>query len=187
LRETSRALHAVRDQLATRTEPPFVFAPCLHREIGCPMLRRERDFCHERVRCELPEPLATLARNAGLRDTDLTYSYLTLHHAPRSLLELSRTIEPGLLLRAVSGSLPSKGKIELWLCGEMVAPRGMRLDRHASDENAAFELAGRGTVLRIDPADCGEDGSRLRIGPTTRVDLVQHWAADPMSDAVAES
>lgn len=190
LRETSRRLHAIRDVLATRTAPPFVFAPCLHRAIGCPMLRRERDFCHERVPYALPEPLATLARGAGLRDTDLTYSYLTLHRAPRSLLELARDIEtapPGTLLRAVSGSLPSKGKIELWLCGETIAPRAMRLDRHASDENAAFELAERGSVLRIDPADCGEDGSRLRVGAITRVDLVQHWQAGPRDGAVAES
>jgi SAM-dependent methyltransferase len=210
LRETSRTLHAIRDVLATRTEPPFVFAPCLHRTIGCPMLRRERDFCHERVPCALPEPLATLARGAGLRDTDLTYSYLTLHRAPRSLLELERSSETserlddhqpsapahhprdealatGTLLRAVSGSLPTKGKIELWLCGETIAPRAMRLGRHASDENAAYELAERGSVLRIEPADCGEDGSRLRIGATTRVDLVQHWQAGPGDDAVAES
>lgn len=181
LRETSRVLHAARDSIAAREQTPFVFAPCLRRMIGCPMLQRERDFCHERVSCELPPPLATIARSAGLRDADLTYSYLTLTRAQRSLAELHE----GTLLRAVSGSLPSKGKRELWLCGEQIAPRGMRLDRHTSEENAAFELAERGSVLSIEPVACEQDGARLRIGAATRVELVQHWQSPP-DDAVAE-
>lgn len=185
LRETSRALHAIRDQLAARKASPFVFAPCLHRTIGCPMLQRERDFCHERVPCDLPAPLAELARGAGLRDTDLTYSYLTLHRQSRSLSELSRQGSPGTLFRAVSGSLATKGKIEVWLCGEMLAPRGMRLDRHESPENQAFERAERGSVVGIDPADCGDDTARLRIGSNSRVTLVQDWNPVEIEDANA--
>jgi SAM-dependent methyltransferase len=183
LRETSRALHAVRDQLAARDCAPYVFAPCLHRKLGCPMLQRDRDYCHERVPCVLPEPLAEIARRAGLRDTDLTYSYLTLHRQPRSLLEVSHGDSGA--LRAVSGSLVSKGKIEVWLCGETLAPRGMRLDRHETPENAAFERAERGTILRVEPPATPEDAARLRIGANTRVELVQHWELSRDEDAVA--
>lgn len=172
LRETSRALHAVRDVLAARGAAPYVFAPCLRRTLPCPMLQRERDYCHERVPGVLPERLAVLARAAGLRDSDLTYSYLTLHRAPRSLHELR---ESPTLLRAVSGSLPSKGKIELWLCGATAAPRGMRLDRHESPANAAFEQAERGSVLDITAAP-SSDEARLRIAADTRVLLLQSWA-----------
>ncbi|HKU37956.1 MAG TPA: small ribosomal subunit Rsm22 family protein [Polyangiales bacterium] len=171
LRETSRALHAVRDVLAARNAAPYVFAPCLRRALPCPMLQRERDYCHERVPGALPERLAALARAAGLRDSDLTYSYLTLHRAPRSLHELR---ESPTLLRAVSGSLRTKGKIELWLCGAASAPRGMRLDRHESPANAAFEHAERGCVLDIEPGPSGDD-PRLRIAADTRVELLQSW------------
>ncbi|HKP59403.1 MAG TPA: small ribosomal subunit Rsm22 family protein [Polyangiales bacterium] len=175
LRETSRVLHAVRDQLAARQASPYVFAPCLRRSLPCPMLARERDYCHERVPCALPESLAAPARAAGLRDSDLTYSYLTLHRAERSLHELANAAT---LLRAVSGSLPSKGKLELWLCGSSAAPRAMRLDRHASAENAAFEQAQRGSVLALEPLQVNEDGSRTRIAADTRATLVQSWVAE---------
>lgn len=181
LRETSRALHEVRDALAQRELPPFVFAPCLGRVKGCPMLRRERDFCHERVPYVMPQKLAEIARAAGLRDTDLTYSYLTLHRARRSLRELGGA---GTQFRAVSGALASKGKVELWLCGETAAPRAMRLDRHASPANEAFELAERGSVLLIQPAECGEDGERLRVTADTSATFIQHWVAP--KPAVAE-
>jgi SAM-dependent methyltransferase len=182
LRETSRVLHAARDALAARQSSPYVFAPCLRRSLPCPMLQRERDYCHERVPCALPEPLAALARSAGLRDNDLTYSYLTLHRAARSLHELANAAT---LLRAVSGSLETKGKIELWLCGPTAAPRGMRLDRHASEDNAAFERAQRGSVLSIEPLRVNEDGSRARIAADTRVSLAQSWQP-PAKVEVAE-
>jgi SAM-dependent methyltransferase len=177
LRETSRALHAVRDRLAAREAAPYVFAPCLARSLSCPMLQRERDYCHERVPYALPERLARLAR-AGLRDSDLTYSYLTLHRARRSLRELTPEREP---LRAVSGSLPSKGKIELWLCGATAAPRCTRLDRHASEHNAAFEHAQRGSVLTVEPLNVSEDGSRARIAADTRIELAQHWQSSEVA------
>jgi SAM-dependent methyltransferase len=186
VRETSRALHATRDQLAARDASPYVFAPCLHRKLGCPMLQRERDHCHERVPCVLPEPLAEIARGARLRDTALTYSYLTLHRQSRSLLEVSNRDSGATALRAVSGSLASKGKIELWLCGETLAPRGMRLDRHEAPENAAFERADRGSILRIEPAATPEEASRLRIGASARVELHQHWELSRDTGAVAQ-
>jgi hypothetical protein len=175
LRETSRFLHAVRDVLAARDTAPWVFAPCLRRA-ACPMLARERDFCHERVPFQLPPRVAALAAQAGRRDADLTYSYLTLHAAPRTLRE--RHAAP--LFRVVSGALPSKGKLELWLCGEDAAPRAMRLDRHASAANRGVELAGRGALVRIDPTDEAQaSAERLRIGPETRVELIQGWNPEP--------
>jgi SAM-dependent methyltransferase len=124
LRDTSRALQALRDRLAARRAAPFVFAPCV-RSGPCPMLAAARDWCHERVPMQLPPRLAELAQLAGLRDRDLTFSYLTLHAAARSLAERSaarslveRTTEPQRPYRVVSGPLRSKGKLELIACGE---------------------------------------------------------------------
>jgi hypothetical protein len=57
-------LHAVRDQLAARASSPFVFAPCV-RAGSCPMLVRARDYCHERLPCDLPPSLAQVANVAG--------------------------------------------------------------------------------------------------------------------------
>jgi SAM-dependent methyltransferase len=171
LRETSRALHEVRDIVVARGAAPHVFAPCLT-HAGCPMLVRERDFCHERVPFQLPRALAALAASAGLREADLTYSYLSLRNQPGSLRELA---PDATLFRAVSGQIASKGKTELWLCGEPGAPRAMRLDRHRSLENMAFEHAERGSILQLDGADPVEPGRPLRIQANSRVTLVQDW------------
>ena len=139
------------------------------------MLTRERDFCHERLPYALPEPLAQLAGAAGLRERDLTYSYLTLTRSARSLRELSAAAE---LYRAVSGQLASKGKRELWLCGPSGAPRAQRLERHVSQENAEFAAAERGSVISLERAQPGAPGPLLRIGPGDRVHIAQRWVVD---------
>lgn len=172
LRETSRALHAVRDALAARNAAPYVFAPCL-RDAACPMLARPRDFCHERLPCDLPASLAAIASGAGLRERDLTYSYLTLTPKKRSLRELGT--ESGTLFRAVSGQLESKGKTEVWLCGEHAAPRAQRLNRQRTDENAALELAERGCIIRVSNAEPPSAGGLQRIGKTVEVAVLQRW------------
>lgn len=171
LRETSRVLHALRDQLVARDDAPYVFAPCLRTE-GCPMLARERDFCHERLPAELPRSLAQLAGAAGLRERDLTYSYLTLQPTRRSLRELG---DPKRLFRAVSGQLKSKGKTEVWLCGDAGAPRAQRLDRHRSETNADFEAAERGCIVEIANAAQPTAGGTVRIDKTTCVRILQRW------------
>lgn len=185
LRETSRALQALRDRLAARAAAPYVFAPCLHAG-GCPMLLRERDYCHERVPSVFPDQLAKLAEQAGLRDHDLTYSYLTLHRQPRSLRELQAP-EPHTqaLFRVISGQLASKGKTELWLCRPEHAQRAMRLDRHRTPENRLFEHAARGSVLALAGAALqpeGTNASMLRIGKEASVQLVQTWMGPPGPD-----
>lgn len=169
LRETSRALHRVRDVLAARDAAPYVFAPCLH-NAACPMLTRERDFCHERIMCELPSTLAQLAASAGLRERDLTYSYLTLHRQRRSLRELAGP--NAWPFRVVSGQLATKGKREIWLCGPSGAPRAQRLDRHRSPHNEAFEAAERGSIATLDDAAAG---SLVRVDKDAQVELVQRW------------
>lgn len=176
LRETSRGLHALRDVLAARAAPPYVFAPCL-RDAACPMLARPRDYCHERLPCDLPPSLAAVASGAGLRERDLTYSYLTLTRAKRSLRELGVSSEN--LFRAVSGQLVSKGKTEVWLCGENAAPRAQRLDRQRTTENAALELAERGCIIRVSNAEPASAGGLVRIGKTAEVEVLQRWEREP--------
>lgn len=178
LRETSRGLHALRDVLAARNAAPYVFAPCL-RDAACPMLARPRDFCHERLPCDLPASVAAVASGAGLRERDLTYSYLTLTPKKRSLRELGA--DSGALFRAVSGQLESKGKTEVWLCGEHAAPRAQRLDRQRTEENAELELAERGCIIRVSNAEPPSAGGLIRIGKTVEVAVVQRWerAANP--------
>jgi ribosomal protein RSM22 (predicted rRNA methylase) len=153
LRAHSRTLQHVRTSLAARGGPPYVFAPCLHGG-PCPLLERERDWCHTQLPLALPAKAAELARASGLRTSQLSYSYLTLHEARRSLAELA----PGThAYRVVSAPLRSKGKLELLVCGAGPVRRLQRLDRHASALNAGLEGLDRGSVVQLltDASDAG--------------------------------
>lgn len=149
LRDATRELQEVRGSIATG-QNAYVFGPCTHDE-PCPLLVRERDWCHEDLPLCLPEPLATLARSAGLRFEGLTYSYLTLR------AERLRCA-PG-ASRVVGGPLPSKGKCEWELCTPQGALRAMRLDRER--EAAGEDVGGRGSLLQLTPSPAGP---RVRLG-----------------------
>ena len=172
LRETSRALQRTRDALvsaerASADRAPYVFAPCLHTR-PCPLLERERDWCHERIQLALPKDAAELARAAGLRDEDLTFSYLTLRNTPGSLADLRSS--PAALYRVVGGPLITKGKRELLVCGTDQARVLRRLDRKASPANAAFEQARRGSVIAVEAGDIA--GPDRAIGAETSIQFL---------------
>jgi hypothetical protein len=182
LRDRTRHLHRVRDVLAARGAT--VFAPCLHAS-PCPALARETDWCHEDLPVDLPPWLALVARAAGLRHEGLTFSYVVLRGDGRRLVDTIAPPSPAsgpsrvARLRVVSGPMPTKGKSEAFLCGELgerapgeglvvARERVGRLDRDASDDNDPWDRIGRGDLLAIDPAP---DLDRPRLGRTTRVSL----------------
>jgi ribosomal protein RSM22 (predicted rRNA methylase) len=165
LRAQARALQLTRGEILAQGGPPYVFAPCLHAG-ACPLLARERDWCHERLPQALPEPIATIARDAGLRDAELSYAYLSLHQAPRSLAELEHGARER-LYRVVSAPLASKGKLELLLCGASGATRARRLDRAASASNDALTQCNRGSIARIDHGV--QNGETLKIASETAI------------------
>jgi ribosomal protein RSM22 (predicted rRNA methylase) len=172
LREPSRTLQQVRGRFAAAEGPPFVFAPCLHRG-SCPLLERERDWCHEQLPLALPPRLAELARAAGLRSEELSFSYLTLHRAARSLAELDRAHA---LARVVSSPLRSKGKVELAVCGASATRKLRRLDRHVSDANRALGDVHRGCVLRL-PESAEQVAMVRAIDAGTRIEVVHEPCA----------
>jgi len=177
LREQSRSLQELRSLFAAGGGPPYVFAPCLHRA-GCPLLERERDWCHEQLPLALPARAAQLARAAGLRTAQLSYSYLTLHAADRSLAELA----PGVAAyRVVSAPLRSKGKLELLVCGQHPTRRLQRLDRHASEANAAFDALQRGSVVQL-LTDASAEAALVRVDARTGVRVLSAVDAPAADD-----
>jgi len=161
LRETSRALLALRDRLATRADLTIV-APCT-RTGPCPALVDARDWCHE-DRSLAPSPgLARLAAATGLRRSGLKFSYLTLRRQGPTLGETSGLPHP---LRVVSDPIVSKGKLELWVCGPDGRRRVVRLKRDRSETNAPYGEARRGDLVSIEGAS--EQG---RVGAEARVDV----------------
>lgn len=148
LREPTRQLMAARDRLVAGDGAARVFGPCTH-DGACPLLERDRDWCHAVRDVALPTPLAEVARAAGLRFERLTWAALVLRAD-------GRRRAPG-AWRVVGGPLPSKGKTEWELCGPGGRARLTRLDRHRGPDDP-LEGAERGTLLHVD----GAVGERIR-------------------------
>ena len=149
LRRRTRHLHRVRERLLA-SSAVTVFAPCLHRA-ACPMLARDEDWCHEDLPVDLPSWRVPLARAAGLRFQGLTFSYLVLRKDGRTL---GACLGGEGLARVVSQPRVSKGKRELFLCGELALGGGgtwaLRLDRDGRKKDT-FAAAERGGILRFTP------------------------------------
>jgi ribosomal protein RSM22 (predicted rRNA methylase) len=150
LRDRTRHLHALRDALLASSTPPTVFAPCLH-AAPCPALVADGDWCHEDLDVDLPPWLVPVAKEAGLRWEGLTFSYLVLRRDAQTLVGALR--RGAVTARVVSGMLRTKGKRELFLCGELGdhagRVRAMRLDRHESEANALWSELSRGDVVDV--------------------------------------
>jgi ribosomal protein RSM22 (predicted rRNA methylase) len=171
-RAHSRSLLALRDRLLA-TGAASVCAPCT-RAGPCPALDDPTDWCHE---CRLwtpPPELRALGQATGLRRRDLVYSFLGLRadgaRPPR---------RPG-AWRVVSAPLRSKGKHELYLCGEPGRRRATLLLRHRSESNDAFLRAERGQLLWLDGSLEETGPAALRLGAGSQVERV-----DPLARVLA--
>jgi SAM-dependent methyltransferase len=137
LRETSRALIAVRDRLIV--SGLSVVAPCFWTG-PCPALSRERDWCHD----------AAKAPSAPRVD----FSYLALR------TDAVPAAGPA-LFRVVSDRLVEKGRLKIFACGASGRHAFARLDRAASDANAAFDELERGDIATIAGTRFASDGLRV--------------------------
>ena len=157
LRTTTREVMTVRERLVA-SKNVHVVAPCTS-EGACPLLRRERDWCHADDALSLPEPLATIARGAGLRFEGLSYAYLTIARAART---------PSEVLRVVGGPIVQKGRTEWHLCHapSLVKLAVLHRDR---DETERLASVGRHDRLLLAPTP-GSDAS-VRAD-ATRVEIV---------------
>jgi len=150
LRETSRELLAVRDQLLALSDLEVV-APCFWTG-ACPALANPRDWCHDAVDA------------VGENNHRVDFSYLVLRDRWKRI--------PGQLrYRVVSDPLPEKGRLKLYACGPTGRDPFIRLDRHESPANAAFAQLVRGDIARISNPTEAKDG--MRVEATTAVARVR--------------
>jgi ribosomal protein RSM22 (predicted rRNA methylase) len=152
----------------------FVFAPCTHGG-ACPMLVRERDWCHDDVSVDLPLWLHEVARGAGLRYQGLTYSYLTVRRSAGRVKKHSAR-EGWVSARMVGAVRETKGKREVFLCAEEPGStdareplRAMQLDRAIKGAAETVPKLGdcaRGELVALDPALLPNEGEgrTVRLG-----------------------
>jgi SAM-dependent methyltransferase len=167
LRETGRALLETRDRLLQ--EGWFAHAPCLTQK-ACPALASPKDWCTLEARWSPPKYFRQLADATGLRaDELLSFSAVVLSRAPPEA-------RPG-LWRVVGLAPPEKGKRRVWVCSDAGRVAAVRLDRDASEANAAFDELRRGDLVQLGKTEPRGDG--LRLGKESKVDRASPAAIEP--------
>jgi len=166
LRQTSRALHLVRDRLL-QEKRCTVYSPCLH-ERGCPALVNPSDWCHEERLWDPPRTIHDIDQDVGFIKDALKFSYLLLRKD-------GRTIAPrhSEMFRVVSELRILKGDTRAWLCNEMGRPEVGRLDRLRSETNAAWDQCRRGTIVKIEGLKRKGKTTLERIEDTATVEIVR--------------
>ena len=143
LRETSRALHQVRDRLL-QEKRCTIYSPCLH-ENNCPALTKPDDWCHEERAWEPPAMIQEIDEAVGFIKDALKFSYLLLRKDGKTIVERRPDV-----YRVVSELRELKGEKRAWLCNEQGRQEVGRQDRLASSENAAFDKWHRGAIVQIE-------------------------------------
>jgi len=158
LKETSRALLELRDRLLGERH---VLAPCLTQK-PCPALASPKDWCTAAVRWDPPRFFRQLAEATGIR-ADEMISFTPL------ILSREAPAQPAPdLWRVVGSPPPEKGKKRVWVCNDEGRVPAVRLDKHASPGNAAFDGLDRGDLVRLRSLELRGDG--LRVGPSSTVE-----------------
>jgi len=142
LRETSRALSQVRDQLI-ESGLCNVYSPCLH-ENECPALVNRYDWCHEERGWDPPESIQAIDAQVGFIKDSLKFSYLLLRKDGKTIVNRQPNV-----YRVVSELRVMKGEKRAWLCNELGRQEVGRQDRLATDQNAAFDEWHRGDIVQI--------------------------------------
>ena len=151
LRETSRTLHRVRDQVLS--SGASVVAPCTYQG-PCPALQ-DNDWCHTSLSWEPPVYIQKISNLSGIDRTRLAFSYLVLTQTPQKRDAY----------RIVSEPLHTKGRLRYLACGPegrfpLVAP-----ESRVKGENEVFR--------RLPPGDLIEFGAGLQKGDG--LDISKTW------------
>jgi ribosomal protein RSM22 (predicted rRNA methylase) len=159
LRDQTRDLHRLRD-LLTQTGACTIYSPCLH-EDACPALHKPDDWCHEERAWSPPTEISRLDRQVGFMKDALKFSYLILRKDGRTVTPRGHE-----LFRIVSERRKFKGEVRVWTCRQSGRLEVGRLDRERSEDNAGFDQADRGAIMRWVQHD---DALKTGLGQVNRV------------------
>lgn len=170
LRQTSRALHQVRDRLL-QEKRCTIYSPCLH-ENNCPALVKPDDWCHEERAWEPPASIQEIDGEVGFIKDALKFSYLLLRKDGKTIVDRQPDV-----YRVVSELRHLKGEKRAWLCNETGRSEIGRQDRLVSPQNAAFDEWQRGAIVQIERIVRKEKAGKVsalgRIEPDAAVQIVR--------------
>lgn len=170
LRETSRALCHIRDQMLQENRCN-VYSPCLH-ENECPALVNPHDWCHEERAWEPPESILAIDAQVGFIKDALKFSYLLLRKDGKTIVNRQQNV-----YRVVSELRVMKGEKRAWLCNERGRQEVGRQDRLGTDRNAAFDEWHRGDIVQIEKINHKERQGKVsalgRIDRSSNVKIIR--------------
>jgi len=143
LRETSRALHQVRDRLL-QEKRCTIYSPCLH-ENNCPALVKPVDGCHEERAWAPPASIQEIDGEVGFIKDALKFSYLLLRKDGKTVVDRRPDV-----YRVVSELRHLKGEKRAWLCNETGRSEIGRQDRLVSPQNASVDAWHRVSIVQIE-------------------------------------
>ena len=171
LRETSRALHQVRDRLL-QEKRCTIYSPCLH-EQSCPALAKLDDWCHEERAWNPPAMIQQIDEVVGFIKDALKFSYVLLRKDGKTIVNRRPDV-----YRVVSELRKLKGEKRAWLCNERGRQEVGRQDRLVSLHNEAFDQWHRGAIVQIEKIVHKERGGKVsalgRIERDAEVGIVRH-------------
>ena len=165
LRETSRALHQLRDRLL-QEKRCTIYSPCLHEE-NCPALVHPGDWCHEERAWHVPASIQEIDQDVGFIKDALKFSYLLLRKDGRTIVP--RNAET---FRIVSELRELKGDTRAWVCNELGRSEIGRLDRAKSESNSMWEECQRGTIVKVEGLKRKEGRALARIPEEGTVQII---------------
>jgi ribosomal protein RSM22 (predicted rRNA methylase) len=166
LRETSRALHQVRDRLL-QEKRCTVYSPCLH-EQKCPALINPDDWCHEERAWQPPAAVQEIDKEVGFIKDALKFSYLLFRTDGRKIAERSPQT-----FRIVSELRKLKGDTRAWLCNELGRNEVGRLGRAKSEVNSSWDECQRGTIVKVEGLKRKDGATLARIPEDAKVEIIR--------------
>jgi ribosomal protein RSM22 (predicted rRNA methylase) len=166
LRQTTRILHRVRDQLLA-LGACTIYSPCLH-EQSCPALIKEDDWCHEERPWTPPSWISAIDQEVGFIKDALKFSYVILRKDGARIVPRHPDV-----FRLVSELRTLKGDTRAWLCNETGRAEVGRLHRDETECNTSVSEWHRGAIVRIRGIEKKSSGSMGRVKPTTSVRMIR--------------
>jgi hypothetical protein len=166
LRQTTRILHRVRDQLLA-LGACTIYSPCLH-EQSCPALMKEDDWCHEERPWTPPSWISAIDQEVGFIKDALKFSYVILRKDGARIVPRHPDV-----FRLVSELRTLKGDTRAWLCNETGRAEVGRLHRDETECNTSVSEWHRGAIVRIRGIEKKSSGSMGRVKPTTSVRMIR--------------
>jgi len=161
LQSVSRSFHQVRERLIDAGW--HLYSPCVA-DRPCPMLARDRDWCHQTIDWRRPSVVKQLDEMIGNRKERLKFSYAVFR---KDEFRMTNGFSDTNLFRAVGDLQREKGKDMIYLCGRDQPLPHTLLKRDRTPENKSFLEINRGDLVEIK----GET-ERERITTSNTVNIV---------------